>query len=306
MKIDRLLGITMYLLNRDVVTSRELCEKFEVSQRTIIRDIESLNLAGIPVSSTTGNKGGYEILDTFKLNKQITNVNDYMHIITALRGLCTAVDNKKLNDTLERLLAVGNREHSPSLILDFSVVKEDERVNELMREIEGAIEGRREITFDYTKSDGGANHRTVEPLTLIYQWYAWYLFAFCAYKKDYRTFKLKRIYGLTVSARQYEDRHGNITALMERCGQNDKRRFFDYTLKCKKEDLVLVTEYLGGRIIKESENGDCLLSIDVEDGSRLWFSLLLGFGDTVEVIEPEHLKVRLREAGERIARLYGH
>jgi predicted DNA-binding transcriptional regulator YafY len=307
MKIDRLLGITMYLLNRDVVTSRELCEKFEVSQRTIVRDIESLNSAGIPVSSTTGNKGGYEILDTFKLNKQITNMNDYIHIITALKGLCSAVDNHKLNDTLEKLMAVGNRAHNPGFILDFSVVKEDARVNGLMKNIEAAISQKKIIEFDYTKADGGVNRRTVEPLAMVYQWYAWYLFAFCTYKNDYRTFKLKRLYRLETTARHFEDKHGDINALMEKCGEvNAQQCGFDYTLKCKKDVKVLVMEYLGGNVLEEAENGDCLMEMHGVTGERFWFSLLSGFGDMVEIVEPEFLRKQLKRHGEKLVFLYGN
>ena len=62
MKIDRLIGITMYLLNRNIVSARELADKFEVSVRTIVRDVEALSMAGIPISSLTGASGGYEIL----------------------------------------------------------------------------------------------------------------------------------------------------------------------------------------------------------------------------------------------------
>lgn len=304
MKIDRLLGITMYLLNRDVVTSRELCEKFEVSQRTVVRDIESLNMAGIPVSSSPGKKGGYEILDTFKLNRQITNVEDYIFIITALKGLSSAVDNQRINETLEKLMAVGNRAHSPGFILDFSVVKEDERVNDLMKTIENAISQRKIITFDYTKADGGVNRRRVEPLALNYKWYAWYLFAYCTYKNDYRSFKLKRMYGLEKTGQQYENRHGDVAALVDVSDQNDNRRCFDYILKCKKDALVLVMEYLGGYIIEEKENGEYLLSISVMESDRLWYSLLLGFGDEVEVVAPDFLRERIRGQGEKFVKLY--
>ena len=304
MKIDRLLGITMHLLNRDVVTSRELCDKFEVSQRTIVRDIETLNMAGIPVSSSPGSKGGYEILDTFKLNKQITNVDDYLFIITALKGLCSAVDSNRLNETLEKLLAVGSPVHNPKFILDFSVVKEDKRINDLVKVLEDAILEYKIIMFDYTKADGGTNLRTVEPLALTYKWYAWYLFGYCDYKKDYRLFKLKRMHNLTETGQCYQNRHGDAAALIDMSERNDNRHHFVYTLRCKGDALVLVMEYLGGEIIEEYDNGDFLLSMMAVDNDRLWFSLLLGFGDLVEVVEPDFLREQLKAAGEKIANLY--
>jgi predicted DNA-binding transcriptional regulator YafY len=306
MKIERLLGITMYLINRDVVTSKELCEKFEVSQRTIVRDIETLNLAGIPVSSAPGHGGGYEILDTFKLRKPIANRDDYRLIIAALKGLSSAVDDRGLDETLEKLMAADNPAQPPKFIIDFGIVKEDERINGLMKIIENAISSGKTLQFDYTKADGGANLRTVEPLALNYKWYAWYLFAYCTYKKDYRSFKLKRMYRVRETGRCFENRHGDVNALLQKSEQNDVRRGFPYTLKCRKDALVLALEYLGGDVIEEYENGDALLSLHGMDGDRLWFSFLLGFGDAVEVVEPEHLRRRVSETAERIFNLYKH
>jgi predicted DNA-binding transcriptional regulator YafY len=305
MKIDRLLGITIYLLNRDVVSAKELCDRFEVSQRTVVRDIETLNMAGIPVTSSTGANGGYKILDTFKLNKHLTNTDDYRFIIAALKGLRSAVDNKKLNDTLEKLSAVNNPA-DPRFILDFGIVKEDGRINGLIEVLERAVTERRIVTFEYTRADGGTNLRTVEPLALNYKWYAWYLFAFCTYKKDYRLFKLKRMYELAETAERYEDRHGDVSGLVDGSCEHDNRRHYYYTLKCAADALVLVMEYLGGDVIERFDDGGAVLSIGAIDSDRLWFSLLLGFGDKVEVIEPEHLRNRLREASEKILNLYNH
>ena len=305
MKIDRLLGITMYLLNRDIVTSKELCDKFEVSQRTIVRDIEALNLAGIPVSSATGHKGGYEILDTFKLNKQITNKDDYSFIIAALKGLDSAVDSDSLNKTLEKLLAVSTPINDPKVIFDFGVAKEDKRINDLIKILEDAISNNQIVSFDYTKANGDANLRTVEPLVLTYKWYAWYMFAYCTYKNDYRLFKLKRIHNLNKTKQHYNDRHGDAATLLDNNELFDNGKQFNYSLRCKASALVLVMEYLGGNIVKEYENGDFLLSMHTMD-ERLWFSLLLGFGDSVEVIEPESLRIRLKNLGEKIVDLYKH
>jgi predicted DNA-binding transcriptional regulator YafY len=261
-------------------------------------------MAGIPVTSSTGQNGGYKILDTFKLNKHIANADDYQFIVAALKGLRSAVDNKKINETLEKLSAVGNPMHDPRFILDFGIVKEDERINGLVDVLQNAVSERRTVTFDYTKADGGTNLRTAEPLALTYKWYAWYLFAFCTYKNDYRLFKLKRMYNLSETERRYEDRHGDVSGLVDRICEQDNRHVFHYTLRCKADMLVLVTEYLGGHIIERCENGDVLLSIGALEADRLWFSLLLGFGEAVEVIEPEHLRKRLRETSEKIFLLY--
>ncbi len=200
MKIDRLIGITMYLLNRNVVSAKELAERFEVSVRTVVRDIETLSMPGIPITSFMGSTGGYEILDTFKLNKQIINMEDYLFIITALKGLCSAYDNQKVNTTLEKLLATGQCNiDGQRVFIDFSIVKEGDKIPEYVSKIEQAVIDRVMISFEYTDSLNRTNPRTVEPLALNYRWYAWYLFAYCTYKNDYRIFKLNRISELSLT-----------------------------------------------------------------------------------------------------------
>lgn len=139
MKIDRLLGITIYLLNREKVSARMLAGKFEVSQRTIQRDIEVLNLAGIPIISTFGADGGYEILDSFKMERQVACDSDYSFIFTALKGLSTAYDNPKINAVLEKILSVtGKNTLQSNIFLDFGVLREGEKTNERIGFLENA------------------------------------------------------------------------------------------------------------------------------------------------------------------------
>ena len=305
MKIDRLIGITMYLLNRNVVTAKELSERFEVSVRTIVRDIEALSVAGIPISSSTGVKGGYEILHTFMLNKQITTVDDYLFIITALKGMCSVYDNKKINMTLEKLLATGHyKDDNQRVFIDFSVVKEGKKIPEYVREMEEAIRDKTIIEFGYTDSNGRKNRRTVEPLALNYRWYAWYLLAFCTRKNDYRFFKLNRIEDFVVTDQPTTREHGNIQELLEKQWDSDTRRYLPIKLLCKSEMRVAVTEYLKGEIIEECENGDFVMMIHGIDGERMWFSLLLGFGDSVEVLEPQEVIGMLKKKSFEIQNLY--
>lgn len=305
MKIDRLIGITMYLLNRNVVSAKELAERFEVSVRTIVRDIDALSLAGIPISSTTGASGGYEILDTFKLNKQITTVDDYLFIITALKGMSSAYDSKKINTTLEKLLTTEHyKEEEQRVFIDFGVVSEGENTSGFVREIEEAIRTQNRIAFDYTGNTGRKARRTVEPLALNYRWYAWYLLAYCTDKKDYRLFKLNRIADLTVTDKQVKGEHGNISQLLERQWKDDNRRYIPIKMLCKAQARVPVMEYMKGEIIEECENGDFVMMTQGIENQRMWFSLLLGFGDTVKVLEPQEVIDMLKEKTLQIQNLY--
>ena len=305
MKIDRLIGITMYLLNRNIVTAKELAGRFEVSVRTIVRDIEALSMAGIPISSSTGAAGGYEILDTFKMNKQITTVDDYLFIITALKGMCSAYDNQKINSTLEKLLATGQYgDKDQRVFIDFGVVREGGGIPETVRKIEDAIRDKAIVEFDYTDSAGCQNHRTAEPLALHYRWYAWYLLAYCAYKDDYRLFKLNRLSNLTVTDGPITHEHGNITELLEKQWGSDSRRRYTMKLACKAEARIPVMEYLKGQIIEERGNGDFILITDVIENERMWFSLLMGFGGAVKVLEPREIIDMLKEKSGEIQKLY--
>ena len=305
MKIDRLIGITMYLLNRNVVSAKELAERFEVSVRTIVRDVDALSIAGIPIASSTGASGGYEILDTFKLNKQITTMEDYLFIITALKGLCSAYDNKKINTTLEKLLTAGHyKDEEQRVFIDFGVVREGGNIPEFVREIEEAIHNKSIVEFDYTDSAGQKSHRTVEPLALNYRWYAWYLLAYCTYKNDYRFFKLNRLTDLTVTDKPINCEHGNVPELLEKQWSKDTRRYIPMKLLCKAEARAPIMEYMKGQIVEECENGDFVMVTYGMENERMWFSLLLGFGDSVEVLEPQEIIDMLKEKTLQIQNLY--
>ena len=305
MKIDRLIGITMYLLNRNIVSARELAEKFEVSVRTIVRDVETLNMAGIPIASSSGASGGYEILDTFRLNKQITNMDDYLFIITALKGMYSAYDNKKFETTLEKLLAAGNyKSENQRVFLDFGVVKEGDNISEYVQVLEGAIAAKYTVEFDYTDSENKTNRRIIYPLALTYKWYAWYLFGYCTYKKDYRVFKLNRISNVLVTQVLFNHKHPNINELLEEQWNNDNRTYWDVKLLCRAEVRIPVMEYLKGKILEEHANGDFVILLHVPENERMWFSLLLSFGDKVKILEPEALKDRLLQKVSEIQDLY--
>jgi len=305
LKIDRLIGITMYLLNRNVVTAKELSERFEVSVRTIVRDIDALSIAGIPISSSTGASGGYEILDTFRLNKQITTMEDYLFIITALKGMCSAYDNSKINTTLEKLLTAGHfNDEEQRVFIDFGVVREGRNIPGLVRDIEEAIHNKSIIEFDYMDSAGQKSHRTVEPLALNYRWYAWYLLAYCTCKNDYRIFKLNRLTDLTVTGRLINNEHGNVPELLEMQWSFDTRRHIPMKILCKAQARVPIMEYMKGKIIEERENGDFVMVTHGIENDRMWLSMLLGFGDSVKVLEPQEVIDMLMEKTLQIQKLY--
>lgn len=254
MKTDRLIGIIMYLLNRDKVTAKELAERFEVSTRTIIRDINALGQAGVPVVSDMGVNGGYAM--------------------------------------------------NQSIFMNLNVCREEENIDVYLKTIEQAISDKQVIAFDYTGADNVCSVRETEPLALNYRWYAWYLFAYCNNKQDYRIFKLSRIRNLRIVGKNFERIHSDINILLKKKWGEDGRKQYHIKLRCKGSVRTEVGEYLNGNIIEEYPDGDFIYSVIVPENERMWFSLLLGFGNEVEVLEPEELRIRLKEKAEEVFRLY--
>jgi predicted DNA-binding transcriptional regulator YafY len=297
MKIDRLLGITIYLLNRNKVTSEQLASKFEVSVRTIKRDIESLIRSGIPITSMTGVGGGYAILDTFGLSRPLASSADIAMIVSALKSLNTAFDDPSLNQTLEKMQAVKHDEHlSDKVFVDFSVVKEDKNLLEKTDFLKKAIKSKNLVKFVY---HGHAEHpRKVEPLALNYRWYAWYLFAFDSVKNDYRIFKLNRISDLETRPEHFVREIENLADLLEKHWTDDQREIFRIKLTCQGKTRPDIEEIFHPKITETRANGDFICTFEVPEHERFWFSQLLGFGGTVQVLEP----IELRERIQRVAR----
>ena len=138
MKIDRLMGIVVYLLNNGRTSAQKLAEEFEVSSRTIMRDLESLDQAGIPIQSFYGVEGGYQIMDGFILEKQVATIHEYDWIVTALQGMASAYASKSLEQTLAKMKHLNNTKGT-AVSVDLGAASEDVKVNEQLMLLEDAI-----------------------------------------------------------------------------------------------------------------------------------------------------------------------
>ncbi|MDF2590249.1 MAG: hypothetical protein K0S41_4092 [Anaerocolumna sp.] len=292
MKIDRLLGITTYLLNHEYASAKLLSERFEVSIRTINRDVDILNMAGIPINTLFGPKGGYQILNSFKLNNQIVDDDSYNYIITALKGLNTAYQDKRIKNTLDKIESISNSFHNNSnIILDFSLAKEKNQ-EEKIKAIEASIQNKRQISFEYTNSYNETNTKLVEPIVIIYKWYAWYMLGYCVKHMDYRLYKLVRIKNLTLLDDSFIKEHRPANDILNDYDKLDTDKNINIVLRCKQEVKIQVEEYLKGTITKEDEKY-FTLAFCVPEYERMWFSLILGFGNDVEILEPIDVRNRL-------------
>lgn len=209
MKTDRLYALTLYLLNHGRTSASELAEHFEVSVRTIQRDMDALSRAGIPVYALTGVNGGYEISDTFKMNNQLVSSDDFAWIATALKGLKTVADSSRADEIFEKIKAVSGCGDT-GMILDFSVLREGGE--KLLQLLQSAVLNRKKVQFSYTNNKGETRLHCVEPVAVMYRWYSWYMLAYHEATEDYRTYKLVRMEnasvvdkGFTIDHRPAED-----------------------------------------------------------------------------------------------------
>lgn len=303
MKIDRLLSITIFLLNNEKANAKLLSEKFEVSIRTIQRDIDTLNMAGIPILTTFGADGGYSILQSFKMNSQIADTDDYMAIITALKGLLTAYENPKIEETLEKILSITNSQKSQSIFLDFGVLQENQKINQNIKLIEHAIIEKKAIIFDYINAENISSHRIVEPIALTYKWYSWYLLGYCRDKKGYRLFKLIRISNLDVTNKSFIVTHQSADELLAKCFVESPRKYVDIKLLCKKEVRMVAEEYLNG-IIEDENDDNFIMNLHLPENEQLWVGTILSLGNKAIVLEPEWVKERIFEKAKEILETY--
>ena len=265
MKIDRLLSIVITLLNRDTVPARELAERFEVSVRTIYRDIETINSAGIPVISYPGSGGGFGLVDSFRLSSQVFGLDDMMSVLSALKGIRGALDNSGLDaaiDKIDSLVPPDKRgiqeRYSEQFVVDIMPWGYREKQKKLIRMIHGAIADNKLLTFEYRSWKGETLFRTVEPMTLIFKGYAWYLFAYCRLRKDFRVFRLSRMDGITIAGKGFIRREADWRDYMEPKGPPPKE--VKMQLRFSAESRYRVEDYFGQEQIKLRDDG----SYDVE------------------------------------------
>lgn len=301
MKIERLYAITVYLLNHGRTSASELAKYFEVSLRTIQRDIDSLCLAGIPIISAAGAAGGYEISDRFKIDQEFATSDDYSYILTALQGLISATDNQKAKHTLEKIVHVSNPNDN-GIILDFSVLREGDQIT--LQMLQTAVIEKRTVAFKYTNNNNETRIHSVEPIAVIYRWYAWYLLAYSKTKNDYRTYKLVRMSNLEITDQPFVKKHETADIILKNTDKTDSRQYIDVLIKCKEVSKSRVIEYLNGTIIEEFLNGDTLMKLTVVENEHFWIGTLLSLSDNVEVIAPEEVRKRLLESAEKIISLY--
>ena len=304
MKIERLIGILSILLQKDVVTAPYLAEQFEVSRRTITRDIEELCRAGIPIVTRQGVNGGISIMENYKINRMLLTNGEMQDILAGLRSLDSVNGTNRYGQLMEKLSAgasdfmAGNQ----SVLIDLSSWYGGS-LSTKIELIRNAIDSRRELEFLYYAPKGESDRR-IEPYYLIFRWSSWYVWGWCKAREDFRLFKLNRMDKLRLSEAEYEKRAVPLPNLSnERIfpGGIRVKALFDASCKWR-----LVEEF-GPDCFEEQEDGRLLFHGDYTDRENL-ISWLMTFREQAELLEPKDIRTEIQQAikkmGERYHGLY--
>ena len=300
MKIDRLLNIVVYLLNHGRTSAQKLAEEFEVSSRTIMRDLESLDQAGIPIQSFYGVEGGYQIMDSFVIEKQVATSHEYDWIVTALKGMASAYASKSLKQALAKVQSISHTKIT-AVSVDLGAASENGKTNEQLMLLEDAIEKKCIVRFSYTNSHDEVKDIQVEPVCLQYKWYNWYLIGYYEKYQDYCMFKLVRMDNLQATDTKFTKAH-DLSDIKMKDSSDD---IVHIKLYGKAVIKAKCREYLNGQFTQEFENGDFEFSFSVPAHETFWYGVILSFGNKARIIEPQEIKERIIKTCKEIQMEYG-
>lgn len=289
MQESRLFRIIYYLLEKGKSTAPELAEKFEVSVRTIYRDIDIISGMGIPVYAAQGKGGGITLLDNFVLDKSLLSGEEKEQILMALQSMAAAEQNAS-DELLTKLGSLFQTKTANWIEVDFSNWVKHNPSQDIFNLIKSAIFSRNVISFLYFSSSRESTQRQVEPLRLVFKSKDWYLYAFCLMRSDYRFFKLTRIKDIKIQADVYSRELPSTYSVGKFM---DIENTIAVTLKFDKKIAFRVYDEFA-EDVKEDKQGNLYVQTNLPGNDAL-FSYLLSFAEHVEVLAPEIVRAQMKE-----------
>ena len=296
MSAYRFLSIIIIVSQKGLVTARELAEHFEVSSRTIYRDIEKISEAGIPIAATGGSGGGYYIMEGYKLNNLFLNKQEMEPLIAVMGNLKFLFGkNQQFNDIVLKFESLRNseREEYDKLIINMSHFSMEQELREYLFSANKAIEENRRMEFEYINRRMECSKRIVEPIQIEFTDGQWYIIGYCKIREDYRKFKLVRVRNMKLGD----------AFIRNPISKEEIRKIFNksyekssilVTLKFSNEIGERLSEYFSKDKIKLLENGAYIVEDFFPEDEGLK-KFILGFGNDCEVIGPDKLRKEMME-----------
>ncbi|WP_392888594.1 helix-turn-helix transcriptional regulator [Eubacterium limosum] len=308
MKVDRLVSIIMILLDKKRIGAQALADMFEVSPRTIYRDVDAINMAGIPVRSTSGVGGGFEIMPEYKVDKKVFSADDLLALLMGLSSLSGMVRGDELVHALAKVRSFIPADRAKDIELkvnqiniDLSLWMGNGNIQSNLEIIKAAMQESRLLTFEYIAHHGNKTARTAEPYQLVLKSSHWYLQGYCHKREAYRLFRLSRMSNLqmqeeTFTPRKYQkpqlDFDNILTNMQTKIKIRIHKSVMDRVLDfCAYEDFL--------------PDGDAhyIVSFPFIE-NEYHYGILFSFGDKCECLEPPHVRAEMKRRIQEIAMIY--
>jgi predicted DNA-binding transcriptional regulator YafY len=308
MKVDRLVSIIMILLDKEQIGAQELADMFEVSPRTIYRDIDTINMAGIPVRSTSGVGGGFEIMQQYKLDKNVFSTADLSAILMGLSNLSNVMRGDELVNALAKVKSFIPADRAKDIELkanqiyiDLSPWMGNRNIQPYLEMIKAALQESRLLTFEYVAHHGNKTTRTVEPYQLVLKSSHWYLQGYCHKRNNFRLFRLSRISILHIQEETFEPRDYQKPIL-------DFADIFEtmqtrIKIRIHKSVMDRVLDYCSYEDFSPDGDEHFIVSFPFIE-NEYCYDILLSFGDKCECLEPLHIRTEMKRRIQDIAALY--
>lgn len=291
---NRLFEIVYILLQKKKTTAKELADRFEVSTRTIYRDIETLSTANIPIYASKGKDGGIGLLDKYILNKTILSEEEQNQILFALQGM-KKVKGQDEKDILEKLSILFNKEINDWIKIDFynwGNVQE-----ERFDIIKSAILNKQLIGFTYYNSNGEESKRIVEPLQIWFKDKSWYLVSYCKLKQDYRIFKIARIKEVKMLQEHFE------RELPKEENEQYNFKIIELELEINKAMTYRVYDEFESKEITKKQDGNFIIKVKYPENEWV-YGYILSFGEYAKVLNPGYAKNIIKDKLQRTLKNY--
>lgn len=308
MKIDRLVSIIMILLDKERIGAQELADLFEVSPRTIYRDIDAINMAGIPIHSASGVGGGFEIMQNYKMDKKVFSASDLSAILTGLSSLSGMIRGNELVNALAKVKSFIPADRAEEIAfkvnqicIDFSPWMGDKTVQRHLEIVKAALQESRLLSFEYTAHHGKQTARTVEPYQLVLKSSHWYLYGYCRERNDFRMFRLTRMSGLNMQERAFTPREFQKPSL----DFADTLEAMQTTIKIRIHKSILdrVLDFCTYEHFLKDRDEYYIVSFPFIENDY-YYNILLGFGDRCECLEPSHIRTEIKRRLQKMTALY--
>ena len=308
MKVDRLVSMIMILLDKKRIGAQELADMFEVSPRTIYRDIDTINMSGIPVFSTSGVGGGFEIMQEYKIDRKVFSTADLSAILMGLSSLSSMIRGDDLVNALAKVKSFIPADRAKDIELkanqvciDLSPWMGNSNIQPYLEIIKTALQESRLLSFEYADRYGNKTARTAEPYQLVLKDSHWYLQGYCHMRNDFRLFKISRMSNMQIQEASFTPRDyqkplldfADILAAMQK----------DIKIRIHKSVMDRVLDYCTYEHFSPDGDEHYIVHFPFIE-NEYYYNILFSFGDKCECVEPLHIRTEMKRRIQDIAKIY--